>query len=216
MPALARNSALLAVVVLASVSLGACRKKTPDGVLPPAPSPVSVNPDPGTDTSDRDRAERERLERERAERERALAELRRTMTAPIYFGFDRFDLNAEAREALEAKWSILSANPSMSILIEGHADDLGSDEYNLALGQRRAAAKRYRSVTSTRGGSRSRALVRNSRGVRRQRRGVARATGATSSAHVGRAGGDVALNRRLTVQALHPGWHRDRDDSTTP
>jgi peptidoglycan-associated lipoprotein len=144
MPALGRNSALVAVAVLASVSLGACRKKKPDGVVPPAPSTVSVSPDNGTDTSDRDRAERERLERERAERERALAELRRTMAAPIYFGFDRSDLTAEARATLEAKWAILSANPSMSILIEGHADDLGSDEYNLALGQRRAAAaKRY-------------------------------------------------------------------------
>ena len=143
MPALGRNSAL-SVVVLVTFTLGACRKNKPDGVLPPAPSTAPVSPDNGSDTSDRDRAERERLERERAERERALAELRRTMTAPVYFGFDRSDLTAEARETLEAKWSILSANPSMSIVIEGHADDLGSDEYNLALGQRRAAAaKRY-------------------------------------------------------------------------
>jgi peptidoglycan-associated lipoprotein len=144
MPALRANSALAAFAALAAISLGACRKKTPDGVLPPAPSAVSTSPDNGSATSDGDRAERERLERERAERERALAELRRTMTAPIYFGFDRSDLTAEARETLEAKWAILSANPSMSILIEGHADELGSDEYNLALGQRRAvAAKRY-------------------------------------------------------------------------
>lgn len=144
MPVLRANSGLVVVAAIAAVSLSACRKKKPDGVLPPAPSTVSASPDNGTDTSDRDRAERERLERERAERERALAELRRTMTAPIYFGFDRSDLTAEARETLEAKWAILSANPSMSILIEGHADELGSDEYNLALGQRRAvAAKRY-------------------------------------------------------------------------
>ena len=100
--------------------------------------------DGGGDAEDRDRAERERLERERAERERALAELRRTLTEPIYFGFDRSDLTAETREKLEAKWAILSANPTVRIVIEGHADDLGSDEYNLALGQRRAAAaKRY-------------------------------------------------------------------------
>ena len=70
--------------------------------------------------------------------------MRATMTAPIYFGFDRSDLTAEARTALEAKFAILSANPAMRIMIEGHTDDVGSDEYNLALGQRRAAAaKRF-------------------------------------------------------------------------
>ena len=138
-----------AILVLALIATGACHRKKPNNVVqPPAPTPTA------TDTSDRDRLERERLERERLERERlereraergrALAEIRRTMTAPIYFGFDRSDLTAEARETLEAKWAVLNANPTMRITIEGHTDDLGSDEYNLALGQRRAAAaKRY-------------------------------------------------------------------------
>jgi peptidoglycan-associated lipoprotein len=133
----ASSRMLLASAVLAVACGG---KAPPEEPAPePTPAPAPAPPAPVDDS-----AERERLERERAERERALAELRRTMTAPIYFGFDRSDLTAEARETLEAKWAILSANPSMSILIEGHADDLGSDEYNLALGQRRAvAAKRY-------------------------------------------------------------------------
>ena len=140
-----RTSVLLAFAFL---STAACHKKKPVEVAP-TPAPVS-NPPATTDNSaerdrlERERLERERLERERAERERKLAEMRATMTAPIYFGFDRSDLTTEARTSLEAKWQILNANPSMRIMIEGHTDDVGSDEYNLALGQRRAAAaKRF-------------------------------------------------------------------------
>ncbi|HUQ81649.1 MAG TPA: OmpA family protein [Gemmatimonadaceae bacterium] len=140
-----RTPALLALALLAT---GACHKKKP---VEAAPTPVTrETPPPATDNSaerdrlERERLERERLERERAERERKLAEMRATMTAPIYFGFDRSDLTAEARASLEAKWAILNANPGMRISIEGHTDDAGSDEYNLALGQRRAAAaKRF-------------------------------------------------------------------------
>ena len=140
-----RTSLLLAFAFL---GLAACRSKKPAAVAP-APTPVS-NPPAAPDNSaererlERERLERERLERERLERERKLAEMQAAMTAPIYFGFDRSDLTAEARTALEAKFAILSANPGMRIMIEGHTDDVGSDEYNLALGQRRAAAaKRF-------------------------------------------------------------------------
>ena len=140
-----RTSLLLAFAFL---GLAACRSKKPAQV---APAPVQVsNPPAAPDNSaerdrlERERLERERLERERLERERRMAEMRATMTAPIYFGFDRSDLTTEARTALEAKFAILSANPAMRIMIEGHTDDVGSDEYNLALGQRRAAAaKRF-------------------------------------------------------------------------
>jgi peptidoglycan-associated lipoprotein len=140
MPAL-RTAALVSAAL---VALSACNKKKPVTEAAPAPAATPVSDNSGNNDADRDRAERERLERERAERERRLAEMRRTMAEPIYFGFDRSDLTAEARQSLEAKWTILRANPSMRIIIEGNADDLGSDEYNLALGQRRAAAaKRF-------------------------------------------------------------------------
>ena len=141
MSLLARHSVVLAAAL---VALSACHRKAPATASPPAPVAAAPAGDGGSDGRDRERAERERLARERAERARALAELRRTMAEPIYFGFDRSDLTADAKELLEAKWKILSANPAMRVTIEGHADDLGSDEYNLALGQRRAAAaKRY-------------------------------------------------------------------------
>jgi len=62
----------------------------------------------------------------------------------VYFEFDRSDLSSDARAALEEKLAILRSNPGVFIRIEGHADERGSDEYNIALGQRRAAAaKRF-------------------------------------------------------------------------
>jgi peptidoglycan-associated lipoprotein len=137
---IARSSALLA---FAFITTSACHKKKPVAAAP-APAPTPTASAPSTPATTDDSAERDRLERERRERERKLAEMRATMTSPIYFGFDRSDLTAEARTNLEAKFAIMNANPGMRIIIEGHTDELGSDEYNLALGQRRAAAaKRF-------------------------------------------------------------------------
>jgi peptidoglycan-associated lipoprotein len=62
----------------------------------------------------------------------------------IYFDLDESNLADESRSALEAKAPVMLRHPSMRIRITGHADERGSDEYNLALGLRRAAeAKRY-------------------------------------------------------------------------
>jgi peptidoglycan-associated lipoprotein len=145
----ARPLVVLGAAALAASSLG-CNRKRPADPLPP-PVTQASNPTPTrttTDNSDAERRERERLERERLERERLererLAALRSTLETPIRFDFDRSDLTAESREVLEAKIPILAASPEIRIVIEGNADDTGSDEYNLALGQRRAAAaKRY-------------------------------------------------------------------------
>jgi peptidoglycan-associated lipoprotein len=60
----------------------------------------------------------------------------------IYFDFDRSDLTAGSRSALAAKLSVLLAHPDIQIQVVGHADERGSDEYNLALGLERAGAAR--------------------------------------------------------------------------
>jgi peptidoglycan-associated lipoprotein len=75
---------------------------------------------------------------------RALTATRSALTEMIFFDYDRADLTTESRASLDARLPILRANPGMRIRITGHTDERGSDEYNLALGQRRAAAaKRY-------------------------------------------------------------------------
>ena len=62
----------------------------------------------------------------------------------IHFDFDQFTLSAEARSVLTQNAKYLKANSGVKAVIEGHCDERGSDEYNLALGESRAlAAKSY-------------------------------------------------------------------------
>ena len=56
----------------------------------------------------------------------------------IYFGYDMSNISAESRTILEKHASYLSQNPEVYVRLEGHADERGSREYNLALGERRA------------------------------------------------------------------------------
>jgi peptidoglycan-associated lipoprotein len=91
---------------------------------PPPPPPTAVIPKP---------AFRERVERE---------------TQDAYFDFDRSNLRGDAREALatdsEALKSIFREFPTATVVVEGHCDERGSAEYNLALGDRRATeAKQF-------------------------------------------------------------------------
>jgi peptidoglycan-associated lipoprotein len=60
----------------------------------------------------------------------------------VFFETDRYDLTPEAREKLAENSSWLQKYPSVKILVEGHCDERNTREYNLALGERRAAAVR--------------------------------------------------------------------------
>ena len=64
------------------------------------------------------------------------------MLMDAYFDFDRYNLSADAREVLRANRELLKAVPNAEILVEGHCDERGTVEYNLALGQKRAEAAR--------------------------------------------------------------------------
>ncbi len=65
----------------------------------------------------------------------------------IYFDFDKADLRPDARETLKANANWLEKNPSATVQIEGHCDERGTAEYNLALGAKRAQAARDYLVT---------------------------------------------------------------------
>jgi peptidoglycan-associated lipoprotein len=60
----------------------------------------------------------------------------------VYFGFDSSELAGEAQATLDRQAAFLNVNPTMVVIIEGHADERGTREYNLALGDRRAVAVR--------------------------------------------------------------------------
>jgi peptidoglycan-associated lipoprotein len=67
-----------------------------------------------------------------------------TQLKDIYFAFDQYDLNDDARKILADTAKVLAAHAGVVIQIEGHCDERGSNEYNLALGEKRAAsAKDY-------------------------------------------------------------------------
>jgi len=143
------------LLVLSAAVLTACPKKK----APPAPAPTpAVNQD-SIDAAARARDSLAALERARqdsiaraaqmradsvANAQRALTDARNAITAPINFAYDQSEITDEARATLDAKLPLLAANPGVRIRVAGHTDNRGSDEYNLALGQRRAAAaKRY-------------------------------------------------------------------------
>lgn len=70
-----------------------------------------------------------------------LAEAARNLE-PVFFAFDEFELDAAARATLAANASWLRGHPEVRVWIEGHCDERGTDEYNLALGEKRARAAR--------------------------------------------------------------------------
>jgi peptidoglycan-associated lipoprotein len=141
-----------ALLLTLPLVFGACRKRPP--VVTPPTDTASV-----TDERDRARAdsirmadearrradeqaERDRVEGDRRRREAALAPVREVLMEIVFFEFDSDEITGQAEEKLRAKAEILRANPSLRLRIEGHADQRGSTEYNLALGQRRAESVR--------------------------------------------------------------------------
>ncbi|NIM47798.1 MAG: OmpA family protein [Gemmatimonadales bacterium] len=132
---------------------------------PPEPPPA---PEPDPDSIAREQARRDSIAREQAredsvrrvqeleeqrirrEREEAAAreaaitaEVRSMVQAVINFDFDKSNIRPGVdTEVLEQKLSILQVNPALMIEITGHCDERGSDEYNMALGNRRALSAR--------------------------------------------------------------------------
>jgi peptidoglycan-associated lipoprotein len=99
---------------------------------PPAATPTRNNADDEAARAARE-AEAARL---RAENERKMA----LLSERIFFGYDRSEISSEAAAILQAKLPVLRENQTVRLRVEGHADERGSIEYNLALGLRRAQA----------------------------------------------------------------------------
>jgi peptidoglycan-associated lipoprotein len=147
-----QRSMLLLLIGLVTAALGACGKKKVS----------STTPQPNADSSaaaerarrDADAEQRAREEAERVARQRtsdSLAALGRGGEAVrtlfgtmIHFDYDRANLRSDDAAVLDQKVAILQANSGLRIRVSGHCDERGSDEYNLALGNRRAnTAKQY-------------------------------------------------------------------------
>ncbi|MBS1261598.1 MAG: Outer membrane lipoprotein Omp16 [Calditrichaeota bacterium] len=111
--------------------------------LQPEPEPEPERPDTLPSVEE---LERRRLEQQRLAEQGAREQERRDREAlkVVYFEFDESALTSDAREALRHNAELLRRYPDWSVVIEGHCDERGSTEYNLALGERRAySAKQY-------------------------------------------------------------------------
>ena len=119
---------IMAVVALAAVGCGKDKKKQ---TIPT--QQTATAPGPSTDSADAPVAE-----------DTGPAENPLDLGEAIYFEFDSAALDEESRETLTNNVEWLKENPERSILIEGHTDEVGTPEYNVALGEQRArASKEY-------------------------------------------------------------------------
>jgi len=138
------------LLAAAAVALAACRRQAEPPIVTPGPDTAStamVDSAAIRDSLARARrlAEEEEARRNAgntADRERRLAEMRSALTAPVYFDYNQAELAEDARATLDAKVPVLAANPGLRVRIAGHTDSRGADEYNVALGQRRAVTVR--------------------------------------------------------------------------
>jgi peptidoglycan-associated lipoprotein len=130
-----------AVIIVVALSFVACSKTaTPNGTAGPggrtpgqsSPNDRSGSSDLGTGSSSLSAAGKGQTPE--TPRSSPLQE--------VYFGFDSFDLSNEARATLKRNADWLKANQSVRVEIEGHCDDRGTNEYNLALGAKRAQASK--------------------------------------------------------------------------
>ena len=130
------------VVPVMAIALLGCPKKKP--ATPPEeiqveteefPEPVEVAPEPRMTEEDQVQPG---LPSDVEELNRYLRD--RGLIGDVYFDFDRSELRAEAREQLSRNADWLRDNLGYNVTIEGHCDERGTNEYNLALGDRRASA----------------------------------------------------------------------------
>ena len=147
-----KRSMLLVLAGLVTTGLVGCGKKKVASTTPQPSSNADADKarrDSIEDAQHRAHEEAERLARQRtADSLAALGKssesVRMMLGTMIHFEYDKSSLRREDASVLDQKVSILQANSGARIRVSGHCDERGSDEYNLALGNRRAsAAKQY-------------------------------------------------------------------------
>jgi peptidoglycan-associated lipoprotein len=140
---------LVVLTVAASLGAAACSKKAPvvQPAAPPPPSdatspPSAVRPPAPVGVADPAVAPPP-VVREDPIASASLDDLNRNSPLkPAFFDLNSSELNADGQKALDENASVLKRFPAWTITIEGHCDERGSPEYNLALGERRSVAAR--------------------------------------------------------------------------
>ena len=148
-------SLLLALGLSVATVASSCGPQTPENTTPVVDTAAEnqrVRDSIAAAQAEADRLAREEAERIARQREadslaalsRSAEEVRNTLAMMIHFDLDRSNIRPDDMAILDQKVAILQANPDLRIRVGGHCDERGSDEYNLALGNRRAqSAKQY-------------------------------------------------------------------------
>ena len=139
------------LILAGVVAVAACGgQQAPPPPPPPVENTDSIAAEAARRQAEEEAERRRREEEERARREQEAAaerarlaeEMRNVLATMIHFDYDRSDIRSGDAGILDQKVAILVANPNARIRISGHCDERGSDEYNLALGNRRANSTR--------------------------------------------------------------------------
>jgi peptidoglycan-associated lipoprotein len=132
----------LLLTLAALLSAGCAKKPAAPSMAPPAKpeAPVTTEqPSPEVSGVQEQAVTETPSAEEMAPQPEAVVGLQR-----INFNFDQYTLTPAARDTLAANAAYMKAHPGTKVIVEGYCDERGSDEYNLALGERRAmAAKNY-------------------------------------------------------------------------
>jgi peptidoglycan-associated lipoprotein len=141
-----RRSVLIAALI-AFVTVGACAKKTPPVARPTTPPPAADNPatrppEPPQPVSEPTIVPPEPAIEDTLASRDIDAINRDSPFQPLFYALDQSEVDGPGQQVLNANAEILKKYSTWIVTIEGHADERGSAEYNLALGERRALAAR--------------------------------------------------------------------------
>ena len=138
---------LCGVVVMVLVLVGACAKKQPPvaRVTPPPPPPSTADskpPAPPTPVAEPRPVPPEPVAEDPIA-SRDIGDINKNSPfQPVFFALDSSDVDTAGQQALNANAEIMKKYPTWVVTVEGHADERGTAEYNLALGERRAMSAR--------------------------------------------------------------------------
>src|SRR6478752_4117479 len=124
------NKLILVGMTAVALSLGACGKKVPPPVETPPPAQTTDNSN-STDPNSLEVVELPALQADL---------VAKAGSDTVYFGTDQYSLDEASKATLAAQARWMMANPNVRASIEGHCDERGTREYNMALGERRANA----------------------------------------------------------------------------
>ena len=129
----------LALVLIFTLTMFGCARTQELETVMAEPEPMIEEPSQKPVVRELETAPEPKMEQEPVPTPLAAPDFKVENLTDVFFAFDRSDLTQESRRILSANAKLLNAFKDVSIVIEGHCDERGTNEYNLGLGERRAS-----------------------------------------------------------------------------